>query len=105
MSPYSEQNPSRALIDTATGPLVLEFGSNTCGICSAAQSVITAALAEYAGFAHIKVQDGRGRPLGRSFGVKLWPTLIFMRDGREMARVVRPETAQQITAALTLIAV
>jgi thioredoxin 1 len=35
---------------------------------------------------HVKVEDGSGRRLGRSFGVKLWPTLVFLRDGREVAR-------------------
>ena len=39
---------------------------------------------------HLKIEDGRGRPLGRSFGVKLWPTLVLLRDGQERARVVRP---------------
>ena len=32
---------------------------------------------------HLKVEDGPGKPLGRSFRVKLWPTLVFLRDGRE----------------------
>lgn len=33
---------------------------------------------------------GKGRPLGRSFAVKLWPTVILLRDGQEIARAVRP---------------
>ena len=36
------------------------------------------ALNEYPALRHLKVEDGPGRPLGRSFRVKLWPTLIFM---------------------------
>ena len=40
---------------------------------------------------HVKVEDGPGRRLGRSFGVKLWPTLIFMRDGQVVSRVSRPQ--------------
>jgi len=39
---------------------------------------------------HINVEDGKGRPLGRSFRVKLWPTLVFLRDGRVLAQAVRP---------------
>jgi thioredoxin 1 len=42
---------------------------------------------------HIRVEDGRGRPLGRSFRVKLWPTLVFLKDGKEVARLVRPSGA------------
>ena len=49
---------------------------------------------------HIKVEDGSGRPLGRSFRIKLWPTLVFLRDGKEVARLVRPTDADEIEKAL-----
>jgi thioredoxin 1 len=49
---------------------------------------------------HIKVEDGPGRPLGRSFRVKLWPTLVFLREGREVARLVRPADPVAIEQAL-----
>ncbi|SET28005.1 thioredoxin 1 [Nitrosospira multiformis] len=49
---------------------------------------------------HIRIEDGKGRRLGRSFGVKLWPTLIFLKDGKEMARLVRPENSDLIQRAL-----
>jgi len=57
-----------------------------------------------AGAAPEKVEDGRGRPLGRSFGIKLWPTLVFLRDGQERARVVRPDRTDEIAAGLAGIA-
>lgn len=40
---------------------------------------------------HIKVYDGRGKPLGRSFRVKLWPSFVFLRDGKVLHQVARPE--------------
>jgi thioredoxin 1 len=49
---------------------------------------------------HIKIADGSGRPLGRSFRVRLWPTLIFMRDGKEIARLVRPADRGEISQGL-----
>lgn len=49
---------------------------------------------------HLKVEDGSGRPLGRSFRVKLWPTLVFLRDGQEVSRLVRPQQAGPIRDAL-----
>jgi thioredoxin 1 len=49
---------------------------------------------------HIKIEDGPRRRLGRSFRVKLWPTLIFVNDGREVARLVRPRNAAVIIEAL-----
>lgn len=101
--PYSSEAPSRAEVDTQAGATVLEFGANWCGICQAAQPVIGEALAAQAAHAplrHLKIEDGRGRPLGRSFGIKLWPTLVVLRDGRELARVVRPGSAHEVAEAL-----
>lgn len=100
---YSSQEPSRADVDAMAGPTVIEFGANWCGICQAAQAGIGAALAAHRGDAplrHLKIEDGRGRPLGRSFGVKLWPTLVMLQDGREVARVVRPGGAAEVAEAL-----
>jgi thioredoxin 1 len=47
---------------------------------------------------HIKVEDASGKRLGRSFDAKLWPTLIFLQDGREVARVVRPKSVDELQA-------
>jgi thioredoxin 1 len=51
---------------------------------------LAALLDEYPAVRHVKVEDARGRPLGRSFRVKLWPTLVFLRDGRVLRQVARP---------------
>jgi thioredoxin 1 len=101
---YTADEPSRSEVDAMMGLLVLEFGTNWCGYCRAAQSVITSAFATRENVTHLKVEDGPGRPLGRSFRVKLWPTLIFLRDGKEVARVVRPTDASAITEALDMLA-
>ncbi|MCE4556223.1 thioredoxin family protein [Roseateles cellulosilyticus] len=100
--PYTLDEPSRREVDAMPGSTVLEFGANWCSICQAAQPVITDTLAAHAGLPlrHLKVEDGRGRPLGRSFGIKLWPTLVMLKEGREVARVVRPGNAREITEAL-----
>ena len=95
--------PTRQAIDALKGGNLLEFGTPWCGHCQGAQPLIQAALAKQPELPHIKVEDGPGKPLGRSYRVKLWPTLIFLRDGKEVARLVRPENEQQITEALALI--
>jgi thioredoxin 1 len=82
---------------------VVEFGANYCGYCRAAQPLIAEAFAAHPGLRHIKVADGKGQPLGRSFRVKLWPSLIFLRDGKEVARVVRPTSADEVRAGLAQI--
>ena len=101
---YSSDEPARADVDAMSGATVLEFGADWCGICQAAQPTIHDALAAHATgtpLRHLKIEDGRGRPLGRSFGIKLWPTLVVLQDGREVARVVRPGSTQAIADALS----
>ena len=97
---YSKMEPVRDEIDALEGPAVIEFGTPWCGHCRAAQELIASALESHPGVRHLKIVDAKGRPLGRSFGVKLWPTLIFLKDGAEVARVIRPTDVNQLHMAL-----
>ena len=92
--------PTREEIDAIAEPLLVEFGTSWCGHCARAQPLIAEALAAHPGLRHLKVEDGPGRRLGRSFRVKLWPTLVFLRQGVEVARLVRPDDADQIVRSL-----
>lgn len=100
---YTPSEPPRAEVDGFPGPTVLDFGTNWCGWCRGAQSLIEQALARHPEVRHLKVEDGPGRPLGRSYRVKLWPTLVFLKDGQEVARVVRPSRADELDEALARI--
>ncbi|MAL94214.1 MAG: thiol reductase thioredoxin [Haliea sp.] len=94
--PYSPDAPSRDAVDALPGLVLLEFGTDWCGHCQGAQPRIREALASAPPLQHLKIEDGPGRPLGRSFRVKLWPTLVLLRDGAEVARVVRPQSAAEV---------
>lgn len=101
MSPaYLDKEPTRAEVDALAGPVLLEFGSPTCGHCRRAHPLITEALDAHPGVRHLKVADASRRRLGRSFAVKLWPTLVLLSDGKEVARLVRPLSAGEIETAL-----
>lgn len=101
---YSESEPARAEIDALTGAMVVEFGNSWCGYCRRARPLIEAAMNAHPNVRHLKFADGTGRPLGRSFHVTLWPTLVFMRDGKEVAKLVRPQGEEAIRAVLAQIA-
>ena len=98
--PYETSQPDRAAVDAMPGVVAVDFGTNWCGYCKAAEHDIDEALEAYPAVRHVKAEDGPGRPLGRSFRVKLWPTVIVMKDGQEVARVVRPAGAQEVKDAL-----
>lgn len=100
-SGYSADAPTREAVEAMRGPLVLEFGTDWCGHCQAAQPAISEALRTRADITHLKIEDGKGRPLGRSFAVKLWPTLVVLRDGQEVARVVRPTGIADLASAFS----
>lgn len=97
---FTSPEPSRAEVDALPGATVIEFGTGWCGFCLRAQPLLASAFQSHADIRHLKVEDGPGRPLGRSFRVKLWPSLIFLRDGQEVARLVRPQSAEEVSKAL-----
>jgi len=98
--PYDTAQPERGAIDATSGILALDFGTNWCGYCNAAERYIAEAVAAAPDARHIKVEDGPGRPLGRSFRIKLWPTVVVLKDGREVARVTRPADSRELADAL-----
>ena len=100
---YEVSEPSRAEIDGLNAATVIEFGAPGCRHCSAVQTLLASAFAAHPQVRHLKIEDGPGRRLGRSFGVKLWPTLVFLNQGKEVSRLVRPSVLNTIQEALACI--
>jgi thioredoxin 1 len=82
--------PSREQVDSMTGPVLLEFGTEWCGFCRALEPSVTALVSRHPGVTHVKVEDGPGQPLGRSFKVRVWPNLVLLRDGKVVTQLARP---------------
>lgn len=89
MRDHLANEPTSVEVAAQAGWQVLEFGAPWCGHCQAAQPALQA-FVEANDLPHWKIEDSKGRPLGRAFKVKLWPTVVLLRDGEEIARVVRP---------------
>ncbi len=86
-----EREPTREEIDQSEGPILLEFGASWCPHCQALAPKLAGILGDYPEIRHIKVEDGPGRLLGRSFRVKIWPNLVFLRDGQVVKQLARPD--------------
>ena len=97
---FAPHEPARADVDALPGLTAIEFGAPWCPHCIGAQALFVAALGARDDIRHIKIEDGPGRPLGRSFRIKLWPTLVLLRDGIEVARVVRPTLQSDVDAVI-----
>ena len=95
-SAYREFDRSPASVAAMPGWVLLDFGTDWCGHCIAARSAVDRWLGPHPEIDHLRIEDDRGRPLGRAHDVKLWPTLVLVRDGRELARVVRPREARDL---------
>ena len=92
---YVASDLQRETADSLPGLVVLQFGTNWCGYCQNAQAIIEPVMASHQDVSRHLIEDGPGRPLGRSYRVKLWPTLVVLRDGQEVGRLVRPQDAGQ----------
>lgn len=92
--------PTLAEVQAWPGPVLLHFGTDWCGHCRRALPLVLQALADQPGVRHVLVEDGSGRALGRAFQVKLWPTLVLLRDGVPQARLVRPQQTSDVANAL-----
>ena len=89
-----EQAPTRDEIDHSSGLVLLEFGTDWCGFCRALEPQVSALLAQHPQVRHVRVMDGPRRALGRSFKVKLWPNLVFMKDGQALRQLARPSSLE-----------
>lgn len=91
---YLAQEPTQEDLLNQAGDILLEFGADWCPHCQAILPFLQSSFREDDDIKHLKVADGKGKRLGRLFGVKLWPTLVFIRDGNILKQMARPSAAE-----------
>ncbi|CAM2952715.1 thioredoxin family protein [Vibrio rarus] len=99
-SEYSELSPTIEDIAGIASFAIVEFGAPWCPHCQAGELVLKEGLKGYTTLPHIKLFDGKGKKPGRHYKVKLWPTIVLLKDGVEVARVVRPTTLSDLAPLL-----
>jgi thioredoxin 1 len=95
-SSHSSSPPAIAALDTQAfsqlskaGVLAIDFTAEWCGPCKVMGKVLSALAAEYAGSARIVAIDVDREPvLVQQYDVRSMPTLVILRDGREVGRIV-----------------
>ncbi|MCW5806352.1 MAG: thioredoxin family protein [Deltaproteobacteria bacterium] len=85
----------------APGVTVLDFGAERCPPCRVMEPILVALAAEYAGRARIAAIDAdRELELAARFNVRSLPTLVFLRDGTEVGRVIGSRSRAFVTGML-----
>lgn len=84
------ETPTREEVNRMPGLVLLEFGTAWCGFCRAAAPSVAGLLRDNPSVRHVKVEDGPGLPLGRSFRVRLWPNFVLLKDGAVVRQLARP---------------
>lgn len=86
---WKEESLTKDDLLSLAGTTVLEFGADWCPHCQAVQSTLQNHLHDDSK-RHLKIADGKGKRLGRSFGVKLWPNFVLIKDGEVQQQLARP---------------
>lgn len=71
------------------GITAIDFTAAWCSPCKTMEPILAALATEYAGRVRLVATDVNDEPaLAEQFGVRSMPTLVVLRDGREVGRVV-----------------
>ena len=89
------------LLDETPQPILIDMWAAWCGPCRMIAPIIEALAGEYNGRAVIAKLDVDANPRTASrFGVRSIPTLLILKGGREVDRLVGVQSAEAISARL-----
>ncbi len=71
------------------GVTAIDFTARWCAPCKAMEPVLAALATEYSGRVRLAALDVNDEPIvAERFNVRSMPTLVILRDGREVGRIV-----------------
>lgn len=93
----TDQNASEVM--AAGGLVVVDFWATWCGPCQRVAPIVEELAAEYEGRATIgKYNVDEGEDLSAEFGIRNIPTLVFVKDGKLVDRMVGAASKAEIKA-------
>ncbi len=83
----------------AAAPLaVVDFFATWCGPCKMLAPILESVEKETEGVAFFRVDVDAAPDTARRFGIMSIPTLVFLKDGEEVARTVGVQRKPELTA-------
>lgn len=81
--------PAFEALTRVPGVTLIDFTARWCGPCKVMEPVLAALATEYTGRARLVAIDVNDEPvIAERFLVRSMPTIVVMRDGREVGRIV-----------------
>ena len=95
---FTDSNFKKEALDKK-GVTVVDFGAEWCGPCRMIGPIIETLATEYTGKANIGKIDVDNNPeTSMKFGVRNIPTIVFLKDGVMVDKIVGAPTAQALKA-------
>ena len=90
----------KTTVEQAQGTILLDFFATWCGPCRMVAPILEEIAAGDYGCAVHKIDVDEEMELAQIFGIDSIPTLVVLRDGKEVTRAVGMRSKEQILAML-----
>ena len=93
---YANLSNLEQIVLKSTKPVIVDFYTETCGICKYISPIIDEMAKERTDFKIVKIDANKNFALAKRYNFRLVPTLIVFRDGKEVKRITQPGTKSEI---------